>query len=50
MVGTNAPGPSSGQTDEPKPEQVQKTQQGQGKGAPRTLQHPKPGRMPLFRR
>jgi|HubBroStandDraft_6_1064221.scaffolds.fasta_scaffold19372_7 hypothetical protein len=50
MIETNSPGPSNGQTNEPKPEQVQQTSQGQGKGTPRPLQHPKPGRMPLFRR
>jgi hypothetical protein len=50
MIETNSPGPSNGQTDEPKPEQVQQTSQGQGKGTPRPLQHPKPGRLPLFRR
>jgi hypothetical protein len=50
MIETNSPGPSSGQTDEPKPEQVRRTSHGQGKGAPPPLRHPKPGRMPLFRR
>jgi hypothetical protein len=50
MIETNSPGPSSGRTDEAKPEQVHKPQQGQGKAAPQPLQHPKPGRLPLFRR
>jgi hypothetical protein len=50
MTETNSPGSSSGETDEPKPEQVQRTQKGQGKEARGPLQHPKPGRMPLFRR
>jgi hypothetical protein len=50
MIETNSPGPSSGQTDEPKPEQVRQIQEGQGKEAVRPLQHPKPGRTPLFRK
>jgi hypothetical protein len=50
MIETNSPGPSSGRTDQPKPEQVHEPQQGQGKAAPQPLQHPKPGRVPLFRR
>jgi hypothetical protein len=50
MIETNSPGPSIGQTDEPKPELVRQTSQGQGNGAPRPLQHPKPGGMPLFRK
>jgi hypothetical protein len=35
MIETNSPGPSSGETDEPKPEQVRQPPQGQGKGTPR---------------
>ena len=50
MIETNSPGPSSAETDEPKPEQVRRPPQGQGKGTPRPLQRPKPGRVPLFRR
>jgi hypothetical protein len=50
MIDTKSPGPLSRRIEEPKPEQVQPTSQGQGNGAPRPLQHPKPGRMPLFRR
>jgi hypothetical protein len=50
MIETNSLGPSSGRTDEPKPGQVHEPKQGQGKAAPQPLQHPKPGRVPLFRR
>jgi hypothetical protein len=48
MIETNSPDPSSGETDEPKPEQVRLPPQ--GNGTPRPLQRPKPGRVPLFRR
>jgi hypothetical protein len=46
MIGTKSSGSSSDQKDEPKSEQVQQTQKGNGK----EIQRPKPGRMPLFRR
>jgi hypothetical protein len=49
MIETNSPSPSSGET-EPKPEQVRQTPQGLGKETPRPRQHPKPGKVPLFRR
>jgi hypothetical protein len=50
MIETNSPAPLSGQTDDPKPEQVRQPLRGQGNGTPRPPQRPKPGRVPLLRR
>jgi hypothetical protein len=49
MIGTKSPGTLSSHTAPPTLGQVQQTQEAQGKAGPRPVQHPKPGRKPLFR-
>ena len=50
MIGNRSPETLSGQAAPPKLEQVQQTQEAQAKAGPQPVQHPKPGRKPLFRR
>jgi hypothetical protein len=49
MIGNRSPETLGGQAASPKLEEVKQTQEAQGKAGPQPVQHPKPGRKPLFR-